>query len=697
MLRFLLMSTALTLCGAHAASAADAADDQPIIVTGYLDGYRAISTTSSTKTDTPILDVPQSIAVMTERQLRDEAILSIADLVRHVPGASAGQGEGHRDQVTLRGNASTADFFVDGLRDDAQYYRSFYNIDQVEVHKGPNAMIFGRGGGGGIINRVTKSAVVGINKASATASLNSFGSWYGSVDHNLALGDAAAFRFNAYYEGLDNHRDAFSGHRYALNPVLGWDAHNLRVQLGYEYVRDSRGVDRGIPSRNGEPLKGYRDLFFGAAGTNRADITAHLATFRGEAELSETLKANVSVLYAHYDKVYANAYAATAVANGQLGIEAYRDPTVRDNLIAQANLVWRHETGPVSHILLAGVETTQQDTENERITGYFSPTEPSAANRRAVIDFALPLAIPTPFFIAGPQGNGNRKTASALRQASAYLQDQMALGDQIDLILGLRYDRFDLKVTNLFSQAKFRRADDLWSPRAGLVWKPASNAALYGSYTRSYLPQSGDQFTSLDASTAALKPESFDNYEVGAKWDIRPNLGIAVALYRLDRSNSRAAGTTPGTIVLTGMQRAKGAEFSLVGHVTRQWQAVFGYAYTTAKILSATTAGPAGRQVAQVPRHQLSMWNRVDLSPRIGVGLGLYHQSRAFATISNAVALPGYNRVDAALFLKIKPGLDAQINVENIANARYFPTAHTDNNISTGAPINARATLIARF
>lgn len=697
MSRFLFLSAAAVLSGAGLAHAEAAADDQPIIVTGYLDGYRAISTTSATKTDTPILNVPQSIAVMTERQLRDEAILSMADLVRHVPGASAGQGEGHRDQVTLRGNASTADFFIDGLRDDAQYYRSFYNIDQVEVHKGPNAMIFGRGGGGGIINRVTKSAIAGTAKASATGSINSFGSWYGSADVNLPLTGAAAMRVNAFYESLDNHRDQFSGHRYAVNPVLGWEDAGVRVQLGYEYVRDTRAVDRGIPSADGRPLSGYRDLYFGVPGVNWADITAHTASLRAEADLTDHLKASVSALYAHYDKVYANAYAATPVANGQVGIEAYRDPTVRENRIVQANLIWRTPTGPLDHVVLVGAEYTHQDTDNERITGYFSPTDPSAANRRAIIDFALPLAIPTPYFIAGPQGNGNRKLTSALRQSSAYVQDQIALGSQIDVILGLRYDQFDLAVTNLFSQARFSRVDDLWSPRAGLVWKPVPKAALYASYTRSFLPQSGDQFLSLDASTATLKPESFDNYELGAKWDIRPNLGITAALYRLDRSNSRAAGPVPGSIVLTGLQRAKGLEISLVGNLTRNWETVLGYAYTKAKILSATTVAPAGREVAQVPHHQLSLWNRVDISPRLGLGFGLYHQSRAFATISNAVALPSYTRLDAALFLKLRPGLDAQINVENLANAHYFPTAHTDNNISTGAPINARATLIARF
>ncbi|MFM7027097.1 MAG: TonB-dependent receptor [Chakrabartia sp.] len=697
MLRVLMATTALTLGWASAAHAEAAAEDQAIIVTGYLDGYRAVSTTSGTKTDTPILDVPQSISVMTAQQLRDEAILGIADLVRHIPGASAGQGEGHRDQVTLRGNASTADFFVDGLRDDAQYYRSFYNIERVEVHKGPNAMIFGRGGGGGIINRVTKSAETGSSKGSALASLNSFGSWYGSVDQNLDLGAGAAVRVNAYYESLENHRDNFGGHRYAVNPVLGAELGATRLQIGYEYVRDSRVVDRGIPSEDGRPLLGYRDLYFGVPGVNQSDITAHMATLRAETALSDTLTANVSALYAHYDKIYSNAYAATPVADGEVGIEAYRDPTLRENWIGQANLIWKARLGAIDHVVLAGVEHTRQDTANERITGFFSPTEPSAANRRAVIDFDLPLAIPTPYFIAGPSGNGNRKLTSALRQSSAYLQDQMALGHNIDLILGLRYDRFDLQVVNLFTSDRFTRVDDLWSPRAGLVWKPVPNASIYASYTKSFLPQSGDQFTSLDATTAALAPETFNNYELGAKWDIRPNLSATAAVYQLDRANTRAAGPTPGTIVLTGLQRAKGVELSLAGYITRDWQAVMGYAYTDAQILSGTTAAPAGRRVAQVPHHQLSLWNRYDVSRTIGLGLGLYHQSRTFATISNAVVLPAYTRLDAAFFVKLAKGLEAQINVENLANSRYFPTAHTDNNISTGAPRNIRFTLASRF
>jgi catecholate siderophore receptor len=138
--------------GAGVSTAAEAEEEQPgvIVVTGTRERYGADSTSSATRTDTPLQDVPQSISVVTERQIDDQAMRSIGDVLRYLPGVTVGQGEGHRDQITLRGNNTTADFFIDGLRDDIQYYRPLYNLERVEVLRGPNAMIFGRGGGGGV-------------------------------------------------------------------------------------------------------------------------------------------------------------------------------------------------------------------------------------------------------------------------------------------------------------------------------------------------------------------------------------------------------------------------------------------------------------------------------------------------------------------------------------------------------------------
>lgn len=675
-----------------------------IIVTGRVDGYRTEQVGSATKTKTLLIDVPQSVSVLTREQIDDQAIRSVADLVRYVPGVSAGQGEGNRDQITLRGNNTTADFFIDGLRDDVQYFRSFYNVDRVEVLKGPNAMIFGRGGGGGVFNRVTKGPIIGSTSGVAEATGDTFGSWAATADLNVDLG-GAAFRVNGVYEELANHRDFYEGARYAVNPVIGTEmAGGIKLQLGYEHVGDDRVTDRGIPSQNGRPLVGFRDTFFGTPGINQTLFEANVVRARAEAPVSGTLTVSAQLLYGDYNKSYANAFPATAVTVNaitgarSLGVEAYDDLTQRENFIAQANAEWRISTGGIDHVVLFGGEYTRQDSGNERRNGFFNPALPlNTANRRATVALTDPFVIPPFTFIAGPTGNANRQTRSELSQGSVYLQDQISIGDHVDVIAGIRYDRLDLAVNDIIAGRSFRRSDDLWSPRFGLVLKPIATVSVYGSYSRSYLPQSGDQFLSLTATAAALVPERFDNYELGAKWDVTPALQATVAVYQLDRSNTRATGPTPGTIVLTGEQRSKGVELGVTGNLTKRWQTSLGYAYTDAEIVSTTESAPAGRRVGQVPRHQFSLWNRYQLFDRLGVGVGVYHQADQFATISNAVTLPAYTRLDLALFAKLTDRIDAQVNVENVTNATYFPVAHNDVNISTGAPANARLTLRARF
>ncbi|MEQ1687591.1 MAG: TonB-dependent siderophore receptor [Sphingopyxis sp.] len=711
-----IAAIALALCSGTAQAAEAVTDDQSgdIIVTGRDDGYRTVSTTSGTKTDTPILDVPQSIAVVTTDQITDQQIRSMADLVRMVPGLSAGQGEGNRDQVTIRGNNSTADFFLDGLRDDVQYYRSFYNIERVEVHRGPNAMIFGRGGGGGLINRITKGATTGESRYAAALSADSFGSYYGAADINQPLGNRAALRVNGFYEALNNHRDQFDGERYAVNPVNGITlSDTVRFQIGYEYVHDDRTADRGIPSAfvgslasSAAPLAGFRDTFFGVGGLSRSRIDAHIVSFRGAADLSDALTLSAQALYGDYDKIYTNTFAVTAARTANsgafsgsqvVGIEAYRDPTTRQTAIGQINATWRVATGTIEHVLLIGGEVTSQNTRNERINGFFSASAFTSANRRVDVLLADPLTIPAITFVAGAAGNGNRASATTLDQASAYIQDQISLSDHVDVIAGLRYDRLKLAATNVFTTQRFARVDHLWSPRVGVVFKPAENASLYASYTRSYLPQSGDQFTSLDVTSASLEPETFDNVEVGAKWDIRPGLSTTLAIFRLDRANSRAPGAVAGTVVQVGEQRSHGVEAGLVGQITPRWQVAFGYAHILGKITTTTSSAPAGRRLAQLPRHQLTLWNRVTVADRLAVGLGLYHQSGQFASLSNAVRLPSYTRIDGALYFDVTDAISAQINAENILGETYFPYAHNDNNISTGAPRNVRFTLNIRY
>jgi catecholate siderophore receptor len=236
----------------------------------------------------------------------------------------------------------------------------------------------------------------------------------------------------------------------------------------------------------------------------------------------------------------------------------------------------------------------------------------------------------------------------------------------------------------------------LVSPRAGLIFKPVEAMSVYGSYGVSHLPSAGDQFSSLTATTETLKPERFTNYELGAKWDATASLSLAGALFRLDRSNSAAHDPLDATrTIQTGAQRTTGMELGVTGQVTDAWNIVGGLSSQRARIVNATTAAPAGALVPLVPRTTVSLWNKLQLSPMLGAGLGVVHQSAMYAAVDNTVTLPAFTRTDAALFLGLPGALRAQLNVENVLDVRYFATAQGNNNILPGAGRSVRFSLTA--
>lgn len=667
-------------------------DSRTIIVTGVSDGYLATNTVTATKTDTPLMNIPQTINVVTRDQLDDQAHHSLADILRYIPGTTVGQGEGNRDQITLRGQNTTADFFLDGVRDDVQYYRGLYNIERVEILKGPYALIFGRGGGGGIINRVQKSPLSDDIIYAGQASINSFGAYDISADVNAPLSDLAAVRINAVYENLDSHRDFVGGERYAWNPYVAFKLNDAwKLGLSYEYVHDNRTTDRGIPSiataagQPNRPIAGYRDQFFGVPDVNYTQLQAHIAKLRLDGALASNVSFSGTILYGDYDKIYLNVYPNGAVTaqNGTVALAAYSDPTRRENFIAQANLVWDVETGALTHKILVGSEYGDQKSANRRFNGTLSTPTISLAN---------PL-FPTVTFNAL-----SRDTVSDVKFFSTYVQDQISFGEHIDVVAGLRYDNFDIEGIDLLPAVDrpFARKDEKVSPRLGLIFKPQENISLYGSYSQSFLPRSGDQFLALTVTQQNLAPEKFTNYEVGAKWDVRPNLNMTLAVFQLERSNATTPDPSdPVASINVGTTRTQGAELSVTGNITSSWQVHGGYSYQDAVL-----AGNDSVRLGQVPRHQASLWNRYDLSDQFAAGLGIIHQSSQFAairTVSNTTKLPAFTRLDAALYYDLSDALQLQLNIENLLNTDYFSDAHNNNNISTGAPLNARVTIRAKF
>lgn len=669
----------------------------PIVVTGERQGYGAASTRAGTRTNTDLRSVPQAITVISETQIEDQSLRSVADVLLYVPGATPGTGEGNRDQISLRGNNTAADFFIDGIRDDAQYFRDLYNVDRIEILRGPNAMIFGRGGGGGVVNRVVKRPGDHLHRELAL-SADSEGGYRLTADLNLPVAAGAGLRINGVYEDGESFRRGVELERYGINPTFGvMLGEATRIDLAYEYFHDRRTTDRGVPAFNDRPLQGADRLFFGDPDDSFADVDVHHLGFAIEHRFGNGFSLRNRTRYSDYAKFYQNIFPGDLnEATGMVSLSAYNDTTERENLVSQTDLVWEGRLGGVRHTLLAGFELGRQETLNRRRNGFFQPADTATT--------LVPATSPTidANLVFRPVNTNAGRTPAAFNESDAtvaavYIQDQLILSDAVEIVAGLRLDRFELNATNLNTGQTFERVDTLYSPRLGLIIRPVPSLSLYASYSRSYLPSAGDQFTSLDLTGEALKPERFDNYEVGAKWEPVPGLLASVAVYQLDRSNTRAPGPVPGTVVLTGEQRSRGIEVGLERRVTGRWQISAGYALQDAEITRTTAAAPAGREVPFVPRHQFSLWNRYDVSERLGLGVGVIARSRMFASISNAVTIPGYARVDAAIFYELADGIEAQVNIENLLGEDYFSTAHNDNNIAPGAPTTMRGTVRFRF
>ena len=653
-------------------------------------GYQTPAVNTATKTLTALRDLPQSVTVVSREMIQDQSMQSIGDVVRYVPGITAVQGENNRDQVVIRGNSSSADFFLDGVRDDVQYYRDLYNLDQVEALKGPNAMIFGRGGGGGVINRITKQA-----RFAAFRELIFQGGSYGNkrilTDIDQPLSDTVAFRFNGMYENSRSFRNQIGLERYGINPTFTIAAgKQTHIRLGYERFSDYRTADRGIPSFRGRPSEADISTFFGDPSKSDVSVKVNLLSGVVEHQVGD-LNIRNRTLFGDYDKYYQN-FVPGAVNSDQtrVNISAYNNATQRRNLFNQTDLTYLLRTGGVKHTILAGAEFGHQVSDNLRHTGFFNNTSTTIS-----VPFASPtISIPITFRQNATDAN-NHVVANI---AATYIQDQIQLSRHVEVLAGVRFDRFDLDFHNNRNGDNFARLDNLVSPRLGIVLKPVAPLSVYASYSVSYLPSSGDQFSSLTSITQTLKPEKFSNYEFGAKWDFRRSLAFTAAVYRLDLDNARSTDPNdPTRIVQTGSHRTNGFEFGLNGSINRNWQVAGGYAYQDAYVTSATTAAPTGARVAQVPRNTLSLWNNYRFPRKLTAGLGIIYRSDMFAAIDNRVVLPGYTRFDGSLQYTINEKLRFQANLENIFNKKYFVNAHSNDNISPGQPRAARFALMWRL
>ncbi|MCS3898219.1 catecholate siderophore receptor [Bradyrhizobium japonicum USDA 38] len=669
-------------------------------------GYVTRSVTSATKTNTALLNVPQSVTVLTKDFIRDQAFTSIGEATRYVPGVIYHQGESHRDDLVIRGQRSNADFYTNGIRDDVQYFRDFYNIQRLEVLKGPNAMIFGRGGGGGVVNRVLKDAD-GTTIREVTVGGNSYPGARVTTDVGQAINENWAFRLNAMYENTQSYRDFVNLERWAINPTATFAPNDTTtVKLSYEHLHDRRTVDRGIPSQirpgNAFPRYPYDtspSAFFGNPNLNYAlaDVDIGTAVVEHDFENGWTIKNSSQI--ANYDKFYQNIYPGGGANSGAVNaagtssnLQAYNNETDRTNYFNQTDLTYRFGTGPIRHTVVFGAEVGRQNGLNYRQSGLFN-----GISSTITIDPRNPTSyVPVTF---ANNGGTDANNTYKLNLGAVYVQDQVEITRYLELIGGLRFDHFDLTSRDRRTFVELNRVDDLVSPRAGVVFKPLENLSIYGSYSISYLPSAGDQFSALTPGLVIAAPEKFVNKEVGLKYDIFPSLQFATAIYELDRTNQRFADpNNAGFFILSGATKTRGVEASLTGYVTDAWQITGGYAYTDARITSNNSATiVAGNRVGLVPYNTFSLWNKYQFTEQWAAGLGVIHYSNFFASSDDTVLIPEFTRVDAAVYFRLNETWRAQLNIENLLDRKYYSTADGNNNITPGSPRVFRLSATANF
>ena len=685
-----LLFISILFIASFAINADDSENVEEIIVKGnvlYADQVNAL------KTPVPILDVPQTVSIITDDDIRKQGFRQIGDIIRYTPGANTSQGEGHRDAVVFRGVRSTADFFQDGIRDDVQYYRSLYNVEQVEVLRGPNALLFGRGGTGGIINRVSKKAVLGERFGSVDFGLDSFGANDLVLDYNVQNGKNSALRFMMHIDSLDNHRDYYDGDRLGINPTLKVKINSrTTLDISYEHADHERYIDRGIPTENGEPVTRFKDITFGASnGDNLTTLEADILRAMVSTEFSDTSKANLSVVSSEFKKIYKNYYASAYDAGASVvTMDGYLDSTKRENTIISGNLVNEIVIGSATHTLLFGAEIIDTTNNNHRYNTYWSTTQDDneVFNISRPMDFSVNSAgVPTSndFTV-----DLKSKTRSDIEVTSFYFQDQIDLSDNLKLMLGGRYDTFDITVTDIKNSSGQSREDKEFSPRGGIVYKPNLNTSWYYSYSESFLPRSGEQFKALSASNAALDPDVFESSEFGVKVAISDALTFTAAYFNSEQTIATRDSVSGETNEIIGLQ-VDGIELEIKGKLNEKMNVVFGYTSMDGKTSS-------GGEPREIPDHMLSLFTTYEASDKFGWAIGLTRQGDSNIGNNNPDRiLPEYTRIDAGAYYQINDDLSIQMNLENLTDKLYFPHAHSSHQASVGEPRNLRLSIRKTF
>lgn len=640
----------------------------------------------SPKYTAPLLDTPQTVTVVPAQLMQEQGLLSLREVLITVPGITFGAGEGgggYGDSINLRGFSANTDITIDGVRDSAQYSRSdSFNVQQIEVINGANSVYAGAGSVGGSINEVSKRPLAE-NFTLISAGLGTDRYARMSVDANQRLAEGLAGRVNLMVHRNDAPgRDYEDFQRWGLAPSLTLGMGTpTRLTLSYFHQHDDNIPQYGVPFYNGKALPGVDDSrYFGYHNIDRQKIDSDLGTAIVEHEFNDLVSLrNLSRLgYTTQHSIVDPPQGIYCLENGlkPVAISAsapsgysactssdpapgyYRPSGPRGNtrdtenvlIMNQTDLTWTFRTGPLAHTLLSGFaithETFHLDTGNVLRNAGGATPNPTLPDM-LIADPDSTWTGPVNFIRSATQDGG-------LDNAAIYLFDTLKLGSQVDFNAGARYERNKGSYGTVSynpdgsvlasSPSKTYYSDELLlSYRAGIVYKPRSDASLYLVYGNAQTPSKTAVNGSLSDATADVDPEQARLIEAGGKWDVlAQRLSLTAAVFRNERSNYKVASGDPlvTTQQLDGQAHVDGAIFGIAGELSERWAVFANYTYLNSKVdrgVSRFLAAKGydytkGDALTNTPRHSASLWTSYSLPHRVQLGYGFSYQGDFFLT-----------------------------------------------------------------
>ncbi|MEW6304431.1 MAG: TonB-dependent siderophore receptor [Verrucomicrobiota bacterium] len=652
-------------------------------------------TLSSPKYTEPLRDVPQTVTVIPQAVMAEQGATTLRDVLRNVPGISIQAGEGGvpaGDNLSIRGFNARTDMFIDGVRDFGGYSRDPFNLEQVEVAKGPASSYAGRGSTGGSVNLVSKTPRLDpLYAGSAGVGTDNYKRFTLDLNQPIKAIDNAALRFNALWHDADTAgRDEVTNHRWGIAPSLAFGLETpTRVTLGYFRLDQDNVPDYGIPwvpaGNTNAVLSSYIDQappvdfdnFYGLTSRDYERTVTDVATARVEHDFTDSLTLRNQLRYGRNkrDSVitaprFADLDAGTPGTQSNTTINRQlQSRDMLDTVLAnQLDLTSHFDTGPVGHSLVTGAEIARETSVNHARTATAAPTT----------DIFNPNPTDAP---GGPLARTGARTASESDSAAVYAFDTLKFSEQWQLNGGLRWDHFHLDYKSVAPSGavtRLARTDQMLSWRAGLVYKPRENGSIYFGYGTSFNP-SAEGLTLSTTATAAnninTAPEESRSFELGAKWDFyEDRLSLSLALFRTEKTNSRTQDPADSSdvVVLEGEQAVQGVELGAAGSITRDWRVFGGYTFLHSEITSTKNPAELGKETSNTPRHSFSLWTTYQLPWNFEIGGGAQYVGSRFSNSTNTRRAPGYALFDAMLGYKLNENTSLRLNVYNLADEDYI-------------------------